>query len=75
VIYWYQEQQRYQSLISFVIFEYDNSHMAFIVVVFPLNPLTSSMGTYHNVTEWLIVAVNDNPPVGTSDMTTIAVMV
>jgi hypothetical protein len=33
------------------------------------------MDSYDNVIQWLIVEVNDNPPLGTADMAAIVIMV
>jgi hypothetical protein len=44
-------------------------------VFLPLYPFTSSIGSYDNVIQWLIVEVNDNSPLGMTGMTAIIVMV
>jgi hypothetical protein len=60
----------------FTLFLMKTTHILLFRLFFlPLDPLTSYMDTYYNVIEWLIVAEDDNPPVGTTGMTTIVVMV
>jgi phage terminase large subunit-like protein len=61
-------------LILLFIFDQYNSHIAFLIVFFSFNPITSSMGSYNNTIERLIVAANNNPPVGTTSMTAIVVV-
>jgi hypothetical protein len=61
-------------ILQFVFDQY-NSHIAFLIVFFPLNPITSFMGSYHDTMQLLIVAEDNNPPVKTTDTTTIVVMV
>jgi hypothetical protein len=62
-------------LILRLIFDQDDSHFAFLIVFLPFNPITSLMGSYHNTIQRLIVAEDSNPPVGTTGMTAIFVMV
>jgi hypothetical protein len=33
------------------------------------------MGSYNNIIQWLIAEVNNNPPLGTTGMTAIVIMV
>jgi phage terminase large subunit-like protein len=61
-------------LILLFIFDQYNSHIAFLIVFLLFNPITSSMGSYNNTIERLIVAANNNPPVGTTGMTAIVVV-
>jgi hypothetical protein len=49
--------------------------LLFWLLFLPLGPLTSLMDTYYNVIERLIVAEDDNPPVGTTSMTAIVIVV
>jgi hypothetical protein len=49
--------------------------LPFWLLFLPLDPFTSSMGSYDNILQWLIVEVNYNPSLGTTSTTAIVVIV
>jgi hypothetical protein len=51
-----------------------SSLIAFPIGFFPIDPIILSMVSYYNIIERLIVAADDNPPIGTTGTTAIVVM-